>query len=152
MPKRSPTITTSPLAIIVPLARISSASPAKAVELDHRAFVETQQIADLDLSLSNLDCQGNVDIFQKTHVLGADTLGGGSIHCRFGYLGFVRHRPFLSRHAPLFQAGLQIDRGARADLAKFAEEGIFAIDLHFDAFPDGYREGIANLHIDQLVH
>ena len=135
---------------MVPLARMSSASPARrSSPITDPSF--SRKDRDLDLGLADLDRQGNVDIFQKPHIFGANTLGGGGIisgSATSAWSDIVRS----SRRTPLFQAGLQIDRSIHADLAKFTEEGIFTADLYFDALTNRNREGIADLHVDQLVH
>ena len=125
---------------------------SKPVQLDHRPFIQSQKVTYLDLGLADLDGQGDIDILEKSHILGTDTFSCGGIHGRFGKLGFVRHRPFLSRLAPLFQAGLQIDRGVGTNFAKFTKKGVLTIDLDLDTLANCDREGIADLHVYQLQH
>ena len=62
MPNLSLTTTTSPWAISVPLTKTSSGSPVGALEFDHRALVELQQIADADAAASDLHRQCDRDV------------------------------------------------------------------------------------------
>ena len=68
----------------------------KPVKLDDRAFIQPQQVTDLDLGLADLNRQGDIDILKKPHVFGTDPLGGGRIHCLFSNFGFFSHGSILS--------------------------------------------------------
>ena len=166
MPKRSPTMTTSPLAIMVPLARISSGSPANRSSSITEPSFRAQQVANFHFGRADNHSQFNLNIFQHAQVLKTGALASRAGSAAGGVSAAVStlqpHPVFAFRQFQTYQLSVLIRISfplVSSDLSPtgrqprpFRPNRRAAFQTNFHRFVELDRYHIARLHKNKLGH